>query len=222
MGTAIISHVCTQTRQLLLGSYDRLFPNQDTMPKGGFGNLIALPLQKKPRENGCSVFVDDELNPHPDQWAFLSNIHRMPAADIESVVFQATGGSHPLDVTFVDDEDNATPWKKALPSSKKLIGTMPKKLNVTLANLVYFQKDELPQALANRLVRLAAFQNPEFYKAQAMRFPVWDKPRVIGRAENFPRHIALPRGCFDAALGLLAANDIQAVNKQPRAKSAGY
>lgn len=61
MGTALISHTCARTRQLKLTSYDRLFPNQDSMPKGGFGNLIALPLQKKPRENGCSVFVDGNL-----------------------------------------------------------------------------------------------------------------------------------------------------------------
>lgn len=74
LGTAIISHTCSRTRQLKLESYDRLFPNQDTMPKGGFGNLIALPLQKKPRENGCSVFVDGELRPYPDQWAFLASL----------------------------------------------------------------------------------------------------------------------------------------------------
>ena len=73
---------------------------------------------------------------------------------------------------------------------------------MTLANLIYFEKAHLPQALANRLIRLAAFQNPEFYKAQAMRMSVWDKPRVIGCAENYPQHIALPRGCLDAALDL--------------------
>ncbi|WP_225783977.1 DNA primase small subunit domain-containing protein [Xenophilus sp. Marseille-Q4582] len=83
LGTAIISHTCTRTRQLKLTSYDRLFPNQDTMPKGGFGNLIALPLQKKPREDGFSVFVDADLRPHPDQWAFLASIVSMPAHDIE-------------------------------------------------------------------------------------------------------------------------------------------
>ena len=64
LGTAIISHTCARTRQLKLASYDRLFPNQDTMPKGGFGNLIALPLQKHPRESGCSVFVDATLRPY--------------------------------------------------------------------------------------------------------------------------------------------------------------
>ncbi len=209
LGTAIISHTCTRTRQLKLGSYDRLFPNQDNMPKGGFGNLIALPLQKKKRENGCSVFVDKALRPYPDQWSFLSSIQFMSPQDIAPTILRATGGSHPLDVTFIDEEDNSEPWKHAEPTGNKLAGHMPESLRVVLANLIYFEKTQLPQPLANRLIRLAAFQNPEFYKAQAMRFPVWDKPRVIGCAENYPHHIALPRGCLDAAQALLRDNGVR-------------
>lgn len=208
LGTAIISHTCARTRQLRLTSYDRLFPDQDTMPKGGFGNLIALPLQKGPREKGCSVFVDAELRPYPDQWAFLASIQPMAAHDIEPTILRATGGVHPLDVTFIDDEDLATPWKSGGTASKKVAGTMPCSLTVTLANLIYFENSQLPQALANRLIRLAAFQNPDFYKAQAMRMSVWGKPRVIGCAESYPQHIALPRGCQDAALSLLRENGI--------------
>lgn len=207
LGTAILSHVCARTRQLKLTSYDRLFPNQDTLPKGGFGNLIALPLQKSPRERGCSVFVDGDLHPYSDQWAYLASIQPMAPHDIEPTVLRATGGAHPLDVTFIDDEELATPWQR--PSTKPLSGPLPTSLNITLANQVYFEKAQLPQALANRLIRLAAFQNPEFYKAQAMRLSVWDKPRVIGCAENFPQHIALPRGCLDAALALLRDHDIR-------------
>jgi superfamily II DNA or RNA helicase len=208
LGTAIISHTCARTRQLKLESYDRLFPNQDTMPKGGFGNLIALPLQKKPREKGCSVFVDASLRPYPDQWAYLDSIRPMSAHDIEPTILRATGGVHPLDVTFIDDEDLKEPWKRSSPATKKLTGVIPTSLTVTLGNLIYFEKDKLPQALANRLIRLAAFQNPEFYKAQAMRMSVWDKPRVIGCAENYPHHIALPRGCLDSAQELLLDNGI--------------
>ena len=208
LGTAIISHTCSRTRQLKLESYDRLFPNQDTMPKGDFGNLIALPLQKLPRERGCSVFVDAKLRPYPDQWAFLASIQPMTVHDIEPTILRATGGVHPLDVTFIDDESLATPWKRENTSTKKLTGPMPTSLTVTLANLIYLEKAQVPQALANRLIRLAAFQNPEFYKAQAMRMSVWDKPRVIGNAENYPQHIALPRGCLDATLSLLRDNGI--------------
>lgn len=209
LGTAIISHTCARTRQLKLESYDRLFHNQDTMPKGGFGNLIALPLQKKPRENGYSVFVDTALRPHRDQWAFLASIQPMPPHDIEPTILRATGGVHPLDVSFIDEEDHKEPWKRPAIVTKKLAGPMPQLLTVTLSNLVYFEKAQLPQSLANRLIRLAAFQNPEFYKAQAMRFTVWDKPRVIGCAENYPNHIALPRGCLDAAQELLRDNGIR-------------
>ncbi len=208
LGTAIISHTCSVNRQLKLNSYDRLFPNQDTLPKGGFGNLIALPLQKKPRENGHSVFVDSELRPYPDQWSFLESIQLMASENIDAAILRASRGSNPLDVSFIDEEDLEVPWKRQSEATRKLVEPMPKSLQVTLANLVYFEKKQLPQQLANRLIRLAAFQNPEFYRAQAMRMSVWNKPRVIGNAENFPQHIALPRGCLDAALGLLKDNGI--------------
>ncbi|MGH8078170.1 MAG: DEAD/DEAH box helicase family protein, partial [Lysobacter sp.] len=131
------------------------------------------------------------------------------AHDIEPSILRATGGAHALDVTFIDEEDHQEPWKRSVPAAKKLTGPMPEALTLTLANLVYFEKAQLPQPLANRLIRLAAFQNPEFYKAQAMRFTVWDKPRVIGCAENYPHHIALPRGCLDAAQDLLRDNGIR-------------
>ena len=209
LGTALISHTCARTRQLKLDSYDRLFPNQDTMPKGGFGNLIALPLQKKPREHGGSVFVDHDLRPCPDQWACLASIQPMATHDIEPTILRASGGAHPLDVTFIDEEDLATPWQRAIPARQKLSGTLPDTLAVTLANQLFFEKARLPQSLANRLIRLAAFQNPAFYRAQAMRLSVWDKPRVIGRAENYPQHIALPRGCLEAAQALLTDNGIR-------------
>lgn len=206
--TAIISHACSRTRQLKLTSYDRLFPNQDTMPKGGFGNLITLPLQRVPRDNGHSVFADSDLQPHPDQWAFLAALTLMPPLEIEPTILRATGGVHPLDVTFIDHEDLAVPWQRPTEPTKKLAGPLPKSLTITLANLIYFEKAALPPPLANRLIRLAAFQNPEFYKAQAMRMSVWDKPRVIGCADNYPEHIALPRGCLDGVRSLMADHDI--------------
>lgn len=214
LGTAIISHTCVRTRQLKLSSYDRLFPNQDRMPKGGFGNLIALPLQKNARQHGCSVFVDDELRAYPDQWAFLASIQTMDIEDIESAIVCATGHTHPLDITFVALEDEQQPWKNL--GQQRLSCPMPISLTVTLANQVYFDKSELPQALANRLIRLAAFQNPEFYKAQAMRMSVWNKPRIIGCADNYPKHIALPRGCLDAAIELLKVNGVTVVIQDER------
>ncbi|WP_231605436.1 DEAD/DEAH box helicase family protein [Synechococcus sp. CBW1006] len=202
LGAALISHTCNATRQLQLSSYDRLFPNQDTLPKGGFGNLIALPLQKEARQRGCSVFVDDDLQPYPDQWAYLASLQRLSVAGLQTLIQSATGGAHPLDLTFIDEEDLATPWKphQAAPAIR---GPLPTSLTLTLADRLYVERSGLPQPLLNRLIRLAAFANPAFYKAQAMRLSVWDKPRVIGCAENFPQHIALPRGCLEPALALL-------------------
>ena len=91
------------------------------MPKGGFGNLIALPLQKKPREAGHSVFVDDDLSVYPDQWAFLASIESMSPQDIEPAILRATGPMHPLDVTFIDEEDLATPWKRSVEAEQRFL-----------------------------------------------------------------------------------------------------
>ena len=209
LGAALISHTCDRTRQLSLASYDRLFPNQDTMPKGGFGNLIALPLQKQPRESGCSVFVDEHLQPYPDQWAFLASIRPMSRRDLEGTILRASGGRHPLDVAFAAEEEDRKPWHRPSQVPAQIAGPLPKSLTLVLANLIFIAKADLPQPLANRLIRLAAFQNPEFYKAQAMRLPVWNRPRIIGCAENYPQHIGLPRGCLGAVLDLLEENNIR-------------
>jgi hypothetical protein len=207
LGAALISHTCNATRQLQLSSYDRLFPNQDTLPKGGFGNLIALPLQKEARQRGCSVFVDDDLKPYPDQWVYLASLQRLSLTALQTVIQTATGGCHPLDLAFIDEEDLATPWKQR-PAPTKLSGPLPASLNLTLVDRLYVERSGLPQPLLNRLIRLAAFANPAFYKAQAMRLSVWDKPRVIGCAENFPQHIALPRGCLEPVQTLLREQGI--------------
>ena len=132
LGAAIISHACERTRRLALSSYDRLFPNQDYMPKGGFGNLIALPLQKRARAQNNSVFVDDSLEPHRDQWAFLASIQRMSPEDIQPVIIQAMGNQDPLGVAYVDDEGDAEPWKDCESRSRKLTCPLPDAVNITL------------------------------------------------------------------------------------------
>jgi hypothetical protein len=118
LGASLISHTCAASRQLQLSSYDRLFPNQDTMPKGGFGNLIALPLQKEARQRGCSVFVDNDLKPYPDQWAYLATLQRLSVARLQTLIQNAMGGAHSLDLAFIGEEDLATPWKAAVPLSR--------------------------------------------------------------------------------------------------------
>lgn len=213
LGSAMITRTCARARHLSLRSYDRMFPNQDTLPKGGFGNLIALPLQKGPRDHGCSVFVDANLEPYRDQWAYLATIPRMTVAEVESAVGMAMRSDGILGLPIpVTDEREDDPW--TLPPSprrldKPIAGPFPASVKVTISNLVYVEKEGLSQALVNRIIRVAAFQNPEFYKAQAMRLPTFDKPRVIGCAEDYPRHIGLPRGCMDELSALFQACGIR-------------
>lgn len=203
-------HILTETMEnrpdIGFDSYDRLFPNQDTMPTGGFGNLIALPLQKKARSKGNSVFIDEKLNPYEDQWAFLSSVVKNTPMQVELIVAKAVTKGRVVGVRLITDEiEETTPWK--LPPSRKspieLITDIPKSLELRVGNQIFIAKDALSPALRNRLLRLAAFQNPEFYRAQAMRRPTFDKPRVIACAEDFPNHIAHPRGCLEDILRLL-------------------
>jgi len=202
LGAAILTRTLERRHQLGLDSYDRFFPSQDTMPKGGFGNLIALPLQQLPRNHGNSIFLAADFNPHPDQWAFLSSIQRMSLAEIETLVRDAERSGDIIDVrrSVTDDDSNEDPW--TLPPSRRkkeepIPGPLPTRVKIIRSNLIYVEKEGLPSAMLNRLHRLAAFQNPEFYRAQAMRLSTFGKPRIIRCAEEFPRHIALPRGCFD-------------------------
>jgi superfamily II DNA or RNA helicase/very-short-patch-repair endonuclease len=211
VGRKLGSHILTETMEkrpdLGLGSYDRLFPNQDTMPKGGFGNLIALPLQKRARDRGNTVFLDEHFNPYPDQWAFLSSVRRASRARVEALVREAETKGRVLGVRMaVTDDDDDSPWT-APPSRRRreppIAGPLPERIELVLSDQIYIPKENLPPALRNRLVRLAAFQNPEFYRAQAMRLPTYDKPRIIHCAEDHAKHMGLPRGCLEEARELL-------------------
>src|SRR5260370_2057427 len=183
------------------------------MPKGGLGNLIALPLQKIPRAEGNSVFVDSEFRPYQDQWAFLASVERISADAVEAVVPEAQkrGDLIGVRMSIVDDAPQ-DPWE--MPPSKKRVerpipGPFPPAVKIVRANLLYIEKNGLPPAMLNRLLRLAAFQNPEFYKAQAMRLPTFDKPRIIACGEDLANHIALPRGGLAEVMELVEAHHIK-------------
>lgn len=212
LGAFILTETMDRRPEIGLDSYDRFFPAQDTMPKGGFGNLIALPLQKKPREKGNSVFLDNSLMPYQDQWAFLSTIKRMSLSKVEKIIDQAENRGRILGVKIVaTNEDDIEPWLDP-PSRKKEIpvtGPLPDQIKLVLGNQIYIEKEILSPSLKNRLIRLAAFQNPEFYKAQAMRFPTFDKPRIINCCEDFPKHIGIPRGCLEEIISLLESLKIK-------------
>ncbi len=218
------SHVLTETMErrpeIGLDSYDRLFPNQDTLPQGGFGNLIALPLQHRPRADGNTVFLDHHLHAYADQWAFLSQIRRLGRCQIEDVVHRAEGKGRIVGVRLaLPAEEDAAPWvappsrrRREIPISEPL----PANLELVLGDGIYVAGAALPPALRNRLLRLAAFQNPEFYKAQALRLPTYDKPRIIACAEEYSNHICLPRGCLDELFQLLSDLRIEPVVRDER------
>lgn len=214
-GAALMTETMETRPEIGFKSYDRFFPSQDIMPAGGFGNLIALPLARRSRDQGNSVFVDDDLNPYSDQWAFLASLKRMPASDVSALVYGAQESGRILGVRMpVNDDAAAEPW--LLPPSRwskppPVVGKVPKSVDVVIADGVYVDRTKLPPELVARLVRLAAFQNPEFYRAQAMRLPTYGKPRIISCAELCVEHIALPRGCLDEALHLLQSNGVRAV-----------
>jgi hypothetical protein len=219
-GTHLLTEAMESRPEIGLGSYDRMFPNQDTLPKGGFGNLIALPLQKAARDLGNSVFLDEALEPFIDQWEFLAQLPKVSLKTITPIISQAERSNRILPIRLTPtDEFTLTPWR-ASPSrgSKEIIivGLIPKKLEIVLSNQIYIPKAELPPALRNRILHLAAFQNPEFYKAQAMRLPTYDKPRIIACAEDHPEHIALPRGCLDELKTLFRRNKVRCKVKDLR------
>ena len=213
LGAFLITDTMECVPDIGFGSYDRFFPSQDSMPAGGFGNLIALPLQGLARSSGNSEFIDESCSLYPDQWAFLSAIAPMPRAKVEHLVEEASASGKIIGVRIPLVDEDEEPWL-ASPSRRQtppaIREPLPSAITVVQADQIYIPRHALPPPLIARLIRLAAFQNPEFYTAQAMRRSTHDKPRIISCAELTSHHVALPRGCFDAVLDLLASLGITA------------
>ncbi len=204
LGSGILTKAMERRGELSFKSYDRLFPNQDTMPEGGFGNLVALPLQGLARKNGNSVFVDVHFQAYEDQWAYLSTVKRLSADAVEALVM-SFGKEGELGKLI--SESDSKPWE----TKKKIKITrsdFPMILNVVRANMLYIPTAELSANAKNQIKRLAAFKNPDFYRAQAMRLPIYDKPRIICTANITEDYIAIPRGCEDALCNLLDEADV--------------
>lgn len=224
LGSAMLTNALDRRHQISLDTYDRLFPSQDTLPGGGFGNLIALPLQGESRRAGNTLFLNREFEPDVDQWRLLALARKMTPAEAELIVREATREKRLLAVGDTWPDESAAesrPW--GLPPSRRLpetpiAGPLPSKVMVVLANRVFIEKRDLPASLIGHLRRLAAFQNPEFYRAQSMRLSTFGKPRFIDCSEDFADHLALPRGCWSAVSGLLKANAISADFQDERAE----
>lgn len=206
-GFALLTCAMNRRHELTFKSYDRFFPNQDIMPKGGFGNLIALPLQKAAREKGNSVFLDEFFKPCEDQWRFLASIRRLFAEEIAGFIPRLSPGSE-LGVLRKDDEEAAEkPWETERIRWSE--NDFPKEIRLVRANMLYIEKAGIPQRGLNALKRLAAFRNPEFYKVQAQRLPTYGKPPIISCSDETPAYLCLPRGCAADVVNLLEETGVK-------------
>ena len=213
MVRAALSYIITLTLEahpeISLDSYDRIIPNQATLPKGGFGNLVALPLQFEARKLGNSCFINDDWVPYDDQWAFLSSVRRLSKAEIAAIVARAKSENRSLVEMGNVARDEEKPWTFFLPLWSTLTpGDCPSPISetpieVVLANRIYVSQEGLTDELRSRLIRSASFTNPEFYEAERMRFSVYGKPRIISRALNGGKYLEMPRGCLDSAVQIL-------------------
>lgn len=206
-GSALLTTAMNQRHEISFKSYDRLFPNQDNMPNGGFGNLIALPLQQEARQNNNSVFIDENLQPYPDQWLFLNTIKRLSKDKLIDLVKNLNGGNE-LGV-LKEDKEEPKPWERK--PGKVILSKedFPKEITIFISGLIYILKSGISQLGMNALKRLAAFKNPEFYKAQAMRLPVYNLPRIISCVEETKDYLCLPRGCKEDMIQLLEEYQVE-------------
>jgi superfamily II DNA or RNA helicase len=215
MASYLLTEAMSRRSTIGMGSYDRLFPNQDTLPRGGFGNLIALPLQRAARAAGNTEFLDGSFNPHPDQWAFLARIPRIAAETANQVAREALRRGRVLGVRFAGVKDDEAPWSSPPSFARERVevpGPIPSKLDVVLGQRVFIRREGLPPALCAEILRLASFQNPVFFEKQAMRFSTAGIPRVVTCAEDTGTYLILPRGCL-ADLEELAATHGMAVER---------
>ncbi|NDY71467.1 helicase [Desulfobacter hydrogenophilus] len=209
-GTSLLTYSMGKRHEISFKSYDRLFPNQDTMPDGGFGNLIALPLQKTARDNENAVFINEDFNPYPDQWQFLSGIQKLSEKDLTSFINKLARGN---DLGVLKEEmSESTPWKKQQAIDLKA-KDFPKTVKMTKSGMLYIEKTGLSQKALNTLKRYAAFKNPVFYKAQAMRKSTFGKPRVISCSDDYKNHLALPRGCECDIKSLFKKNNVTLIQE---------
>ncbi len=194
-GTILLTAAMNKRHEIQFKSYDRLFPSQDTMPKGGLGNLIALPLQKTAREKYNSEFIDEHFQSYEDQWAFLSTVQKISHNRIEEVVSELGEGNELGVLKQVEEEGAEQPWETSKTKIELQRDDFPERIEIVRANMLFIPKEGISQKAMNRLKRFASFKNPMFYKQQAMRLPTYGHPRVISCADETEAYLCLPRGC---------------------------
>ena len=214
LGTGLLTQTMSRRHELSFSSYDRLFPSQDIVPKGGFGNLIALPFQGQAQKGGNSLFVDEYFAPYPDQWAFLSSLPKITPEQLEEVLRKLC---HHSDMgELADAEEKQAPWKRKRTQAKLTCRDFPLQVSLHISNLIYIEKKDFAQGALNTLKRLAAFSNPEFRTKQAMRISIYGIPRVLDCGYEDEEYIGLPRGCMEALLELFDQYEVPATLEDHR------
>ena len=194
LGNAILTEAMNRDGRISFKSYDRFFPNQDTLPEGGLGNLVALPLQGKARKEGNSVFVDESFEPYADQWEYLMHVKKLTELALEDILKRT---ANTLSLGELSKTSESKPWE--VPRAPQITRMdFSSELTITKANMLYIPLRQLSSKVLNHLKRIASFRNPEFYSRQAMRFSTYSTPRIISCAEITDEYLALPRGCEDA------------------------
>lgn len=200
LGTLIMNNAAKESRTLSLKSFDRFFPNQDCLPKGGFGNLIALPLQRKARDAGNSVFIDDSLQPFTDQWAFLASVRRLSSLDLSSIVSNALPVRLRKDVEDISYATDLSLFQDIDEPAPSITGEM---IEITFGAQLSIPTINMPTKLIFQMRKTASFPNPKFYELQRMRMSTYPHPRFIFSGELQEDRILLPRGVLERVTEIL-------------------
>ena len=203
LGNAILTEAMTRNGQMSFNSYDRFFPNQDYLPEGGFGNLVALPLQGQARRKQNSVFVDNDFLVYKDQWAFLYNLKKIQ----ESTIDQLLRLHYQEELGKLSMSSESKPWLTPLPQNITQ-EDFHAKVEIIKANKLYIPLKAVSAKVLNHLKRIAAFKNPEFYSKQALRLSTYAIPRIISCFDITNEYLAMPRGCEDATRSFLNDNAV--------------
>ncbi|MFC2673256.1 MAG: DEAD/DEAH box helicase family protein [Prevotella melaninogenica] len=203
LGNAILTEAMTRNGQMSFNSYDRFFPNQDSLPEGGFGNLVALPLQGQARRKQNSVFVDNDFLVYKDQWAFLYNLKKIQ----ESTIDQLLRLHYQEELGKLAMSSENKPWVTPLPQNITQ-EDFQAKVEIIKADKLYIPLKAVSAKVLNHLKRIAAFKNPEFYSKQALRLSTYAIPRIISCFDITNEYLAMPRGCEDAIRSFLNDNTV--------------
>jgi superfamily II DNA or RNA helicase len=206
-GSSLITDAMNKNHRLPFKTYDRMIPLQDTLTKDGLGNLIALPLQRKPRDEENSVFVDEDFIAYTDQWNYLYNIKKYTQEEVESFIRQLSPSGELGELRH--DSEDEKPWESKKPELKLAKFDFPDLVRIVRANMIYIEKSQVSSSALNSLKRLAAFRNPEFYKAQTMRLSTHNLPRIISCSDETEQYLCLPRGLEDEICGFLEAHGVK-------------